>query len=77
MRRIEKEDVIMMDNLMTIMNKRAILREVTPEECSAVHQARLWGNKFRDELEIESRVNASLASAKCVDPGPPVKVKKK
>lgn len=70
MRKITDVDVTMFDNLMTLLNRRAIFRKVSADEASAIHQARMWGKKFREELDSEVKTTAALAGAKCVDPGP-------
>lgn len=71
MRKVAELDVTMFDNLLTMLNRKAIFRELSTDECSAIHQARMWAKNFREELFQESQVNAAMASAKCIDPGPP------
>ena len=75
MRKMEQKDVMMFDTLMGFL-KRSVFRELSFDEASAVDPARRWAIKFREEMAIEVDTGKALASAKCVDPGPPPKKKK-
>jgi hypothetical protein len=69
MRKIERRDGIMMNNVRVLL-KRSVFRELSMEEIMAASQAYAWTLEFTSEMEREGETNAALASAKCVDPGP-------